>query len=232
MSDTSLACIAQLIGEAGRIRMLTALLDGNAHSASQLAMTANVSPQTASSHLSKLLAGGLIVSEARGRQRFFRLKSGDVATAIESVGALADPLPADRLPELRFARSCYDHLAGALSISLKNTLLERQLLRQRKKEFVLTAAGEHFLGTLGIRTDLLRKSRRSFSRVCLDGTEREHHIGGAVGAALLTRFLELKWLARVRGTRIVRVTLEGERHLERSFDLRWAALRGTARPSV
>src|SRR5438552_860541 len=109
MNATSITRIAALIGEAGRIQMLATLLDGNRHSASELAMAATVSPQTASSHLSKLLSGGLVVSERSGRQRLFRLKNTDVAMAIEALGALAQHSESPAIPELRFARTCYEH---------------------------------------------------------------------------------------------------------------------------
>src|SRR5690349_17417085 len=108
MDVTSITRIAELIGESARIRMLAALLDGGGHSASELAIAAQVSPQTASSHLAKLMDGGLIQSERRGRQRHFWLKNTDVATAIESLGALAPSEATASVPELRFARTCYD----------------------------------------------------------------------------------------------------------------------------
>jgi DNA-binding transcriptional ArsR family regulator len=225
MNAESLTRIAGLIGEAGRIQMLTTLLDGNGHSAAELAMAAAASPQTASSHLAKLLKGGLIASERRGRQRFFRLKNSDVATAIEALGALAQgPGPA-AVPELRFARTCYDHLAGVLAIALRNELLGKGALRQGKEAFMLTADGERFLRRLEIDACSLRQSRRKFAHKCLDWTERHHHIGGAVGAALLSRFIEMKWLARMRDTRAVRLTHDGERGFEKVFGIRHEALR-------
>jgi DNA-binding transcriptional ArsR family regulator len=225
MDVASITRIAGLIGEAGRIQMLTVLLDGNSHSASELALAAAVSPQTASSHLAKLLAGGLVTSENRGRQRLFRLKNTDVAVAIEALGALAHKSGATAMPELRFARTCYDHLAGVLSIALRNELLRREVLRQRGNVFLLTPAGERFLRTLDIDAEPLRSLRRSFARKCLDWTERHYHIGGAVGAALLACFRQRKWLAPVRGTRAVRLTHEGERAFERVLGIRCAGLR-------
>lgn len=229
MNAPSIAHIAGLIGEAARIQMLTTLLDGNGHSASELAMAAAVSPQTASSHLSKLLSGGLVISESKGRQRIFRLKNHDVAVAIEAVGALAYASEASAVPEIRFARTCYDHLAGVLAIALRNELLRRGALRHGKDAFTMTPAGDRLLRTLAINADSLRGLRRSFAYKCLDWTERHHHIGGAVGAALLSRFLERNWLARVRGTRAVRVTHAGERGLEEVFGIRCAALRAQPR---
>ncbi len=225
MDVNSITHIAGLIGEAGRIQMLTILLDGNGHSASELAMAAAVSPQTASSHLSKLLSGGLIVSERKGRQRLFRLKNADVAAAIEALGALAHNSAGPAMPELRFARTCYDHLAGVLAIALRNELLGKDLLRHRGGEFMLTTAGERFLRTVDIDAQSLREQRRAFARKCLDWTERHHHIGGSVGAALLSRFMEMKWLARVRKTRAVRLTHDGERGFERVFGIRCGTLR-------
>src|ERR1700737_3055498 len=141
MDVTSITRIAGLVGEAGRIQMLTALLDGNGHSASELAMAAAVSPQTASSHLSKLLSGGLVVSIRSGRQRLFRLKNTDVAVAIEALGALAQNTGTSAMPEMRFARTCYDHLAGVLAIALRNDLLRRDVLRTRGEGFTLTRSG-------------------------------------------------------------------------------------------
>jgi DNA-binding transcriptional ArsR family regulator len=204
--------------------MLTTLLDGNGHSASELAMAAAVSPQTASSHLSKLLSGGLIVSERRGRQRLFRLTNSDVAVAIESLGALSRDSGNSAMPELRFARTCYDHLAGVLAIALRNELLTRDVLRNRGDAFLLTPMGERFLRILDIDADSLRGRRRSFARKCLDWTERHHHIGGSLGAALLSRFMERKWLAGMRKTRAVRLTRDGERGFERVFGIRCGIL--------
>src|SRR5882724_401431 len=224
MNNPSIARVAGLIGESGRIQMLTALLSGNRHSASELALAAGVSPQTASSHLAKLLAGGMIVCERNGRQRLYRLKSTDVAVAIEALGALAQKSGAV-IPELRFARTCYDHLAGVLSIALRDEFLKREVLRQRRDMFLLTPVGERFLRSLDIDAAPLRGLRRSFARKCLDWTERHHHVGGAVGAALLSCFRNRKWVAPLRGTRAVRLTLEGERGFERILGINTRALR-------
>jgi predicted transcriptional regulator len=129
------------------------------------------------------------------------------------------------VPELRFARTCYDHLAGVLSIALRNELLSKDVLRQRGSEFLLTESGERFLRTLDIDAAALRGRRRSFARKCLDWTERHHHVGGAVGAAVLSQLLARKWLVPLRGTRAVRLTHEGERAFERVFGIRCRPLR-------
>ncbi len=225
MDATSIARIAGLIGEAGRIQMLTTMLDGRGHSASELAIAAGVSPQTASSHLSKLLTGGLVESERLGRQRVYRLKNTDVATAIEAIGALAADKHPSEMPEVRFARTCYDHLAGVLAIAVRDGLLKRGALRHQKDAFALTADGKKFLASMEIDYALLAKLRRSFAHKCLDWTERRHHVGGALGAALLARWLEIKWLVRLRETRAVRITHEGEKGFERILGVRCAELR-------
>jgi DNA-binding transcriptional ArsR family regulator len=225
MNAISITHIANLVGDSARIQMLTALLDGRSHSASELALAASVSAQTASSHLSKLSTGGLIVSEQKGRQRLFRLNGTDVAVAVESLGALAQANETTAMPELRFARSCYDHLAGALAIALRDQLLKKGILRHKVDAFALTASGEQFLRTLEIEAEPLRELRRSFARKCLDWTERHHHIGGAVGAALLGHFLETKWLVRIRDTRALRLTHEGAAGFEQVFGVRCAGIR-------
>jgi DNA-binding transcriptional ArsR family regulator len=225
MDVSSIPRIAGLIGESGRIRMLTALLDGCAHSGTELAIAAGLSPQSASAHLSKLLAGGLVVSERSGRRRLFRLKNADVAAAIEALGALADDSRLPAVPEMRFARTCYDHLAGVLAIALRDQLLRNGALRLQGSAFAVTPAGKRFLSTLDIDAESLRGLRRSFAHECLDWTERHHHIGGSLGAALLDCFIELKWLTRMRETRAIRLTHAGERGIERVFSIRCAGLR-------
>ena len=225
MPADSISQVAQLVGEPGRLRMLIALLNGTGHSASELAMSAGVSPQTASSHLSKLLAGGLVTCERVGRQRVFRLKSRDVANAVEALGALAQESENAAMPEIRFARTCYDHLAGVLAIALRNELLRSGVLRLGENGFDVTGAGKKSLKELRVDVDSLRRMRRGFGNRCLDWTERYHHVGGALGAALLTRLIESGWIARVRGTRAVRVTHAGERRLEELFGIRCAVLR-------
>lgn len=229
MDSASIVRVAGLIGEAGRIRMLTALLDGRQHSASDLSLSAGVSAQTASAHLAKLVNGELLLCERRGRQRLFRLKSADVAAAIEALAALAPAAPA-AISEFRYARTCYDHLAGVLSIAVRDALLRKKMFRVDGAEFDLTSQGEKFLSDLGIEVRSLRRLRRAFVRSCLDVTERHHHIGGAAGAALLSRFFELRWLAPTRTGRAVRITGEGERQFERVFGIRCAALRLTTPP--
>lgn len=227
MNANRLSHIAGLVGEAGRIQILTTLLDGSCHPASELAAVAGLSPQTASSHLSKLLSAGLIACERDGRQRLFRLSNVDVAMAVEAIGALSQKASATTVvPELRFARTCYDHLAGLLGIAVRDALITRSLLRYCGNDFGLTAAGERLIRKVfDVDLEELYGLRRSFARKCLDWTERRHHIGGALGAALLHAFFAKRWIAALPNSRCVRATHEGELAFERIFGIRCGSLR-------
>lgn len=229
MNAVSIKRVAGLLGDAGRVRMLLALLDGKTHSASDLAIVADVSPQTASSHLSKLINGNFVVAERNGRQRLFRISNESIAGAVEAIGTLVDHGSAPLMPDIRLARICYDHLAGAIAIALRNELQASRAITAGRKEFELTPYGEKLLRRFRVDAVELRGLRRSFARNCLDWTEREHHIGGALGAALLTQFLDMKWLVRKDTTRALRLTHAGERGFEQAFGIKCAALNAKSR---
>jgi DNA-binding transcriptional ArsR family regulator len=224
-----IAMVASLVGDPARANILTALMTGRALTASELAHQAGVTPQTASSHLAKLEAGGLIAQEKQGRHRYYRLSDPDVAFVLEGLEGLAARAGHLRVrtgpkdPALRHARVCYDHLAGDLGVQMLDSMKRQRLVRQRKQDIELTAEGEQFLNTtLQISTDALAHPRRPLCRACLDWSERRHHLAGTLGAALLTRFTELKWAARdtAPGSRVVNFTRSGEK--------RFAALFGEA----
>jgi DNA-binding transcriptional ArsR family regulator len=130
------ARIAQLIGEPARAAMLVALVDGRARPAGELARLGNVAPQTASFHLRKLIDASLLAVERQGKHSYYRLANHSVASILESLAALA-PIRHDvaarertrfesaRVQELRFARLCYTHLAGALAVDLHRALVDR-----------------------------------------------------------------------------------------------------------
>lgn len=217
--------IAALIGEPKRATMLVALLDGRALPAGELAFQANVAPQTASEHLSKLLEGKLLVVETQGRHRYYRLAGPEVADAIEALAGLVPaPKPTmrgelGRDRELMFARSCYNHLAGKAAVVLNEALQRRGFLVDAPgKEYHLTDSGRLWLEEFGVQFDK-RSLKRGFARPCLDWTERRYHIAGALGAAMLHRMFELKWLVRIDDTRAVRFTVKGQEELGRSLDI-------------
>jgi hypothetical protein len=200
--------------------MLTSLLDGRALAAGELARAANVSPQSASMHLSQLLEGGLVRVAQDGRHRYYQIASREVAYAVEALGVIASPRKQKPLGEgdpICYARTCYDHLAGAMAVSLAESLQQRRYLLARidvDREFDVTATGEKFFRQWRIDVNQLRSEKRAFARRCLDWTERRDHVAGALGAAICQRFLELRWIVRDRNSRVVRVTASGRRQLE------------------
>ncbi len=213
--------IATLFSDPGRSAMLIALMDGRALPAGQLAMIANVAPQTASSHLTKLLDGQLLAVEQQGRHRYYRLASVDVAHAIEALLTISPRANETGLRKsasgralddtLTYARSCYSHLAGRLAVNIAEALQVRGFLVKREDRFAVTQRGREWFAQIGIEIAARQLTDPRFARRCLDWTERRHHIAGHLGSAMLTRFRELKWIAPIRDSRAVRVTLEGER---------------------
>src|ERR1700753_644016 len=221
-----IAMVAALVGDPARSNMLTALMTGRALTASELAHQAGVTPQTASSHLSKLEAGGLVEQDRQAAPRYSRLSDPDVASVLEGLEGLAARAGHMRVrtgpkdPALRHARVCYDHLAGDLGVQMLDSMKQQKLLRQRKQDIELTAEGERFLtDTLQISADALAHPRRPVCRACLDWSERRPHLAGTLGAALLNRFTELKWAMRdpAPGSRVVNFTRNGEKRFSALF---------------
>ncbi len=218
--------VASLVGDPARANMLTALLSGRALTASELAQEAGITPQTASSHLAKLEAGGLIEPEKQGRHRYYRLTDPDVASVLESLAGLAARAGHMRVrtgpkdPALRRARICYDHLAGDLGVQMLESMKAQRLLRQRRNDIELTPEGERFLEkNLQISPETLAHPRRPVCKACLDWSERRHHLAGTLGAALMARFAELKWAARdsTPGSRVVNFSRTGEKRFAALF---------------
>ena len=221
--------VAALVGDPARANMLTALLSGRALTASELAQEAGITPQTASSHLAKLEAGGMIEPEKQGRHRYYRLADPDVAGVLEGLAGLAARAGHMRVrtgpkdPELRRARICYDHLAGDLGVQMLDSMKKQRLVRHKKQAIELTAEGGRFLEKhLQISSDMLAHPRRPVCKACLDWSERRHHLAGTLGAALMTRFAELKWAARdaAPGSRVVNFTRTGEKRFAVLFGAR------------
>jgi DNA-binding transcriptional ArsR family regulator len=221
-----IARVASLVGDPARANMLTALLSGRALTASELAQEAGITPQTASSHLAKLEAGGMVEPEKQGRHRYYRLTDPDVAGVLEGLAGLAARAGHMRVrtgpkdPALRRARVCYDHLAGDLGVQMLDSMARQKLVRHRKQDIELTAEGAQFLETnLQISQEMLAHPRRPVCKACLDWSERRHHLAGTLGAALMTRFTELKWAARdtTPGSRVVNFSRNGERRFASLF---------------
>jgi DNA-binding transcriptional ArsR family regulator len=213
-----------MIGDPARANMLTALLNGEALTASELALEASVTKQTASSHLAKLVDAGLVAVEAQGRHRYYRLADADVAGLLETlmgVAARAKALrarPGPKEPALRHARLCYDHLAGELGVALFDAFLRNKwMVPGPEKTFALTRLGRIKVSTFGVDIAELEAGARPLCRACLDWSVRRHHLAGALGAALLECVFERGWAHQRRGSRVVEFTRIGEAGLKRVF---------------
>ncbi len=221
----SVATVGTLMGDPARASILCALIDGRAHTATELSYAAGVSPQTTSSHLAKLVDGDLLTLERQGRHRYYRLTSADVAKAIEALLVVSTGRPArhrsigPRDEGLRQARMCYDHLAGRFGVVLTDAMLKKRYLADGDNGFDLTQTGERFVTGLGIDLEATRRRRRAFALKCLDWSERRHHVAGAVGAALADRLVQLKWVRRMPDSRAVVITRKGKEDLKNILGL-------------
>jgi DNA-binding transcriptional ArsR family regulator len=227
-ADRSVAQIAAAIGEPARAAMLYNLMDGHARTSTELSVVADVCPSTASAHLSRLLDARLVSVVAQGKHRYYAIASPEVAAVLESLLVVAagsrPPFQPNTPPRLRASRTCYDHLAGAIAVSLLARLQGQGWLRARgDKGYELTEVGAAALRDLGIDTDGLRRQRRKFACDCLDWSERKPHLGGALGAALLKTMLHRGWLAQDLDGRALAVTARGARELATRFAMQGVA---------
>lgn len=218
--------LAELLGEQSRAAILLELLSGRSLPAGELARIARVKPQTASSHLNKLTEGGLLTAERSGRHRYYRLANREVARLIETMNVIAPAKPVSSLKQsqeaisLRYARTCYDHLAGKIGVALSDRLLILGLLRETPdRQFEVTELGRQRLIAFGIDLDALKQGKRRLIRPCLDWSERRPHIAGMLGAALTQRLFDLNWITRYPNGRAVRLTSAGVEGLKREFGL-------------
>ena len=218
-----IATIAALMGDPARANMLTVLMDGRALTVSELAEAAGVTLQTASGHLAKLNGAGLLAAEKQGRHRYFRLSGPDVAQVLEALMGLAQRTGAVRVrtgpkdAALRTARICYDHMAGESGVALLDSL-QRQRLLAGEEEPELTTEGRSFFGRFGLDIAGLEKGRRPLCRHCLDWSERRNHLGGALGAAILSDVIGRGWVRREQG-RVLAFAPQGQERFRVAFGL-------------
>jgi DNA-binding transcriptional ArsR family regulator len=222
--EPNVAAVASLIADPARAAMLAALLDGRALPAGELAYAAGITAQTASSHLAKLLDGGLLSVETEGRHRYYRLAGSHIAQALEHLAAIRPAGPVRRKAldargqELRFARCCYDHLAGHLGVTVTRGLQERGfIVPAANKRFAVTSAGATWFGGIGLDVAALKPGRRGLARQCLDWTERTHHLAGPLGVQFMAVLCASGWLRRVPNSRAVRLTPRGRTELQRQL---------------
>jgi hypothetical protein len=206
--------------------MLAALMDGRALTATELALEAGVSPATASGHLGKLSRAKLVIPAAHGRHRYFRLASPDIARMLESIMVVAAASSPERQPtvvrvdsKLKHARTCYDHLAGWLGVTLAESMVASGYIVLDDEAGHVTSTGQDFLNDFGISTTAKKPTRRLYCRLCLDWSERRVHLAGVLGAALLDRLLERSWIRRLPVGRAVEVTRAGRRGLAQAFSI-------------
>ncbi len=219
--------LAALIGDPVRVIMLWNLLDGKAFTATELAISADVSAQSASMHLSKLVQANLLTVESQGRHRYYRFSRPEVAYVIE---AMANLLPhhksnartdgnEDQGNAIKYCRTCYDHLAGKVGVAVTEQLLKQKLIIVDGKQYDVTPKGMQWFGEFGIAIDELKNERRAFTRQCLDWSERRHHLAGSLGAALLERMLKLGWMRGMKDSRAVIITAKGQNELYEKLHL-------------
>jgi DNA-binding transcriptional ArsR family regulator len=219
LGDTDISPVASLLADPARSRILLALGDGRALAASVLADEAGVAPSTASAHLSKLVAGGLLTAERHGRHRYFRLAGPEVGELLEALSRLSGARPirslrdGTRAKAVRYARTCYDHLAGVLGVRVIDALSTRGWISSRDGAFVAERGVLDWLASH--RAEL--RGRRPLVRACLDWSERVPHLAGQLGAAIASVAFAERWIVRARDSRVVRVTARGRNALIREL---------------
>lgn len=234
ITPVEIAGTAALLSDVARAAILCALLDGKARTAGELAFAAGVTPQTASSHLGRLVDAGLISVVAQGRHRYHRLASAEAAHTLEALGVLATAqprrarVPGPRDAAMREARTCYDHLAGRFGVAIADALRVAGGTIAHDRDVEITPEGERRLACLGVEVQLLRKDRRPLCRNCLDWSERRPHLAGSVATQLLRNALASGWIERLKDSRAVRVTPEGQRVLAAALGSGFAELDAAA----
>lgn len=213
------ARIAAAIGDPTRARMLSVLMGGGSLPAGEIAQAAGVNPSTASQHLAKLVDEGLVALDARGRHRYFRVRDSEVAHALEALSLVAERSSAGekwlREPyrPLKYARTCYRHLAGELGVRLLEDLLGRGRLVAAKRGYEITPAGLAWLEEIGMEAKPPGAGSERYAYPCLDWSERRDHLAGPLATSLLDHFMVRRWLARAPRSRALKVTAEGKRSL-------------------
>ncbi|HEY3784055.1 MAG TPA: helix-turn-helix domain-containing protein [Steroidobacteraceae bacterium] len=225
-ADVAGSRVAACIGEPARARMLYCLLDGHARTSTELAIVAGVSASTASAHLARLRRERLVASLAQGKHRYYRLHGPRVAAALEALMVVAGESRTRFVPStpnrLRFARTCYDHLAGEIAVRLHDRLRELGWISVRAdEEYQVSSEGAKAFASLGVDVDAARAQRRRFAYACVDWSERRPHMAGALGAALLQVALRRRWVVQDLDSRALRVTRAGSGELRTRLGLSW-----------
>ena len=226
--------IATLLADPKRSAMMWALMDGSARQTEELALLARLSPSSASAHLGRLSAGGLLKVETRGRKRFFRLAAPEIGAAIEALASatiastpreipdvfkrttpIPIPKPQAAPSSLLRARLCDDHLGGTLAADLYQRLLDAGWIEQFDRRVSITHKGATQLANRGVYVQALAHTSSKAACACPDWSERRPHMGGSLGAALLQLFMQSGWLSLPNDSRALQVTAAGQREIQR-----------------
>jgi DNA-binding transcriptional ArsR family regulator len=229
--DADLATLGRLLSDPNRARILRILIGGTPQSGSALAAATGISRSLASAHLKKLTAGGLVRAERSGRQQLYSIAAQPVAEALEALLIIAPASPvqslrdASRKKNLRWARMCYDHLAGVIGVALTEALTAQDAIAERDGAWVLGPRGAAVFGGLGIDVEAVPHRTRPLLRPCMDWTERRHHLAGGIGAALAGEITQRGWMRRLDGSRIVTITPAGYAGLDSWLAIDFGRLR-------
>jgi DNA-binding transcriptional ArsR family regulator len=233
--ESEISPVAALLAEPARGSIITALMDGRALPAGQLARIAGVSAQTASSHLAKLEAGGLVRVHVQGRHRYYAIADAEIAHAIETLSTIG-PAPQVRslgqsleMRRLSLARTCYDHLAGTIAVQIADKLVERGRCERHDSGFAVTEEGVAFFHGVGIDVIAILRVDRPFAKTCIDWTQRRQHLSGPLGKALLRRMLDDSWVQHGTERRSLDVTPYGWERLHTHFAIDSRAIEASAR---
>lgn len=226
--EPNISSVASLIGDPARARMLTALMCGKALTATELSLEANITSQTASSHLAKLVQGQLLTVRKQGRHKYFQLKGVEVAELLEKLLNITSDIehskvitgPSDL--RLRKARVCYDHLAGEMSVAVYDSLKRNEYIVDHNNETSLTKSGRSFFQILGIDFSRLEDTKRPLCRSCLDWSERRNHLAGSIGQWIFSDILDRGWAVRVLDSRAISFSQKGLRLFIKQYDIQKA----------
>ncbi len=224
--EFDIAKVAQLIGDPSRAAILVALMQANALTAGELAMVTNISAQAASNHLKKLMTAKLIICQHAGRHRYYRLASHHVATVLESLAIVTNkkitsPLHKHLDKEICFARTCYDHIAGELGIQIIQSIIKSNMIKQHDNHYEVSQKGLKYFASLNIDCQSLQKQRRIFAKPCLDWTQRNFHLAGSLGKALLDYFFQERLVIKHQSkARVLVLTTKGKIWLKEQLNIK------------
>jgi DNA-binding MarR family transcriptional regulator len=223
--------IAKALTVPAKVQLLDQLMDRRGHTLLELAHAAGIEPQTASYHLREFLTAGWVRREQQGRFHYFFLVNADVARLIEQFSPSAPQPPVKKLSQtrsteqMRLFRSCYDHMAGRTGVAITDAFVAHHwIVPDQDKTYQVTPTGhQFFLKMLSIDSTVVAKKKRQFTTQCVDWSERRHHLGGALGSALLQTFEARDYVERgPQSKRVLVLTDAGRDFLREHLDMRVA----------